>query len=179
MRAHYLPLGSHDTERVRTLCLGDPKKVRWMLLFQFCFPGAPAIYYGDEVGLEGGKDPDSRRAFPWDTRGWDQETYDWVRRLARLRKDLAPLRRGDFVPIPVPAAQGVYAFGRRLGEDALALVVNPSEATRTASIPVDSLGWPEGCDLVDVLKGTHRRVEQKLIRLRLAPLSGVLLRPST
>jgi len=179
MRAHYVPLGSHDTERVRTLCSGDPKKVRCMFLFQFCFPGAPAIYYGDEVGLEGGKDPDSRRAFPWDTRVWDQETYDWVRRLAQLRKDLAPLRRGDFVPIPVPAAQGVVAFGRRLGADALALVVNPSEATRTANIPVDPLGWPEGSDLVDVLKGTHRRVEQKAVRLRLAPLSGVLLRPTS
>jgi cyclomaltodextrinase len=44
MHAHYLTLGSHDTERVRTLCGGDLRKVRLMSLFLFCFPGAPGIY---------------------------------------------------------------------------------------------------------------------------------------
>jgi hypothetical protein len=72
----------------------------------------------------------------------------------------------------------VYAFGRRLGAETLALVLNPSGATRTATIPIEPLRWPEGSDTVDVLKGTHRRVEQGLIRLRLAPLTGVLLRPA-
>lgn len=176
MRSHYVPLGSHDTERMRTLCKGDLRKVRLMFLFQFCFPGAPAIYYGDEIGLEGGKDPDSRRAFPWDSAAWDKDTHDFVRQLASLRRDVAPLRRGDFAPISVPPAQGVYAFARRLGSDTVVLAINPSGATRVARIPVEGLGWPEGADLSDLLKGAHPCVEQGAVRLRLAPLSGALLR---
>ncbi|MEX0787255.1 MAG: glycoside hydrolase family 13 protein, partial [Anaerolineales bacterium] len=68
---HYLPIGSHDTERFRTLCSGESPRVRLAALIQFTFPGAPALYYGDEIGLEGGKDPDSRRAFSWQESTWD------------------------------------------------------------------------------------------------------------
>ena len=63
--AMYNPLGSHDTERVRTL-LGNAEKVKAAFALLFAYPGAPAVYYGDEIGLEGSKDPDNRRAFPWE-----------------------------------------------------------------------------------------------------------------
>lgn len=64
-------LGTHDTERILTLCEGDTHKVELANLFLFTYPGAPSIYYGDEVGLEGGKDPDNRRAFPWVSSQWN------------------------------------------------------------------------------------------------------------
>ncbi len=62
--AHYLPLGSHDTERLRTMCGGDVRHVRLAFAFQFFYPGAPGIYYGDEIGMEGAKDPQSRACLP-------------------------------------------------------------------------------------------------------------------
>lgn len=178
MRAHYVPLGSHDTERIRTLCGGDMQKVRLLLIFQFCFPGAPAVYYGDEIGLEGGKDPDSRRAFPWDRALWDEETRQLVRRLAGLRREIAALRRGDFAALPVALSQGIYAFARTLGHESLAVAVNPFRGTRSTRVPVDSLGWPDGAEVVDALSGKRWGVEQGAVRLRLAPYTGVVLRRS-
>ena len=79
--AQYNLLGSHDTERILTIWEGDTRKVRLGLLFLFAYPGIPCIYYGDEVGLPGGKDPDCRRAFPWDRAEWDEELRGWVQQL--------------------------------------------------------------------------------------------------
>jgi cyclomaltodextrinase len=65
-------LGSHDTPRFRTLARGDTSAYRLATLFQMTYPGAPCIYYGDEIGMEGRHDPACRGAFPWDDRQWDR-----------------------------------------------------------------------------------------------------------
>jgi glycosidase len=75
--AMYVPLGSHDTERLLTKVEGDVNKARLAFLFQFGYPGAPAIYYGDEIGLTGGKDPECRGAFPWDEKHWNNDLRQW------------------------------------------------------------------------------------------------------
>ena len=53
--AMYVTAGTHDTERLLTKVGGDVDKARLAFLFLFAYPGAPAIYYGDEIGLTGGK----------------------------------------------------------------------------------------------------------------------------
>ena len=78
--AMYVPVGSHDTERILTR-MASIEKTKLVYLFQFAFPGAPAIYYGDEIGLSGGKDPDCRGAFLWDEKSWNFE-------LPRLNKSI-------------------------------------------------------------------------------------------
>ncbi|RLD04913.1 MAG: alpha-amylase, partial [Chloroflexi bacterium] len=78
VRAMYIPLGSHDTKRIHRKLGGDLDKIKLSFLFQFAYPGAPAIYYGDEIGLDGDKDPDCRRAFPWDKKDWKGDLRDWV-----------------------------------------------------------------------------------------------------
>jgi len=59
-------LGSHDTARPMTAVKGDVDSLKLMAAVQMTFEGAPCIYYGDEIGMEGGKDPDCRRCYPWD-----------------------------------------------------------------------------------------------------------------
>ena len=87
-------LDSHDTPRIRTLFSRDEASVRMAFLLQASVPGAPCVYYGDEIGLEGANDPDCRRAYPWDESGWDQPTLTFVRSVLRLRHDVAVLRGG-------------------------------------------------------------------------------------
>lgn len=88
-------LGSHDTPRVRTTLLGDGAAVRQAFLIMFALPGAPTIYYGDEVGMEGGHDPQCRGGMPWSApEGWDEEQLRFVRALGRARGEHAALRRG-------------------------------------------------------------------------------------
>ncbi len=107
-RAHLTVIGSHDTARARTLAL-DAAGLRLATLLQFTLPGAPCVYYGDELGLEGGPDPACRAGMPWGE--GDAEQLAWVRALARLRADTAALRRGDYRAIDT-GARWVFGFER-------------------------------------------------------------------
>ena len=77
-------LASHDTARLLTIAGDDVSTVKLATLLLLTFPGAPSIYYGDEVGLPGGIDPDSRRGFP--------APESWNRDILKLHKDLISLR---------------------------------------------------------------------------------------
>lgn len=88
-------LGSHDTPRVATSLGGDESAVRLAFLLMFVLPGAPCIYYGDELGLAGGHDPHNRGAMPWDApETWDEGILGFLKTLTRLRHERAELRRG-------------------------------------------------------------------------------------
>ena len=137
----YVPLDSHDTERFKTLVGGNTDKLKLAFLFQMAFPGAPAIYYGDEIGQEGGKDPDSRRAFPWKEMDWNQDLRSWIKILIAIRKRSPSLRRGDFVPLL--AEDGLYAFARTLGEEKILISLNASGRSRRFELPFTPLGWTE------------------------------------
>jgi len=85
-------LGSHDTPRFVSACGGDRAALRLATLVQMTLPGAPCIYYGDEIGMEGGLDPDNRRAFPADRAAWDAGLRAFVGGAAALRRSTATLR---------------------------------------------------------------------------------------
>lgn len=78
-------LGSHDTPRMRTILGDDPNGVRLATLLQAALPGAPCIYYGDEVGMAGGVDPACRGGFPWDEARWEPGLRESIQAALRLR----------------------------------------------------------------------------------------------
>lgn len=92
----YNLLDSHDTPRFLTLCGGSLKKYRLAAALQMIFPGCPAVYYGDEIGMEGETDPDCRRAMEWDAAKQDVEMSAWYRELIKLRKSSEALQIGNF-----------------------------------------------------------------------------------
>jgi neopullulanase len=73
-------LGSHDTARFLTIARGDTSALKLAYLTMMTYPGAPMLYYGDEIGLEGGRDPDCRRAMLWDHTRWDPDLLGAVTR---------------------------------------------------------------------------------------------------
>ncbi|MEN3010424.1 MAG: glycoside hydrolase family 13 protein [Candidatus Bipolaricaulaceae bacterium] len=101
----YTLLGSHDKPRFLTLSGGDGRRVLLAAAFLLAYPGAPAFYYGDEVGLEGGEDPDCRRCFPWE-RAEGHPLREALRALIALRKARPALRQGSL--------SFLYAQGRAL-----------------------------------------------------------------
>lgn len=138
--AMYNPLGSHDTERLWSMLGGDLRLVKLAFQFQFTFPGAPAIYYGDEVGLEGGKDPECRGAFPWDPAAWKGDLRPWVQSLIAIRKASAPLRRGDYRRLLAEDASGLYAVERTAEGRRVVAVFNFSPQPRVAHLALESAG---------------------------------------
>lgn len=78
-------LDSHDTDRFLTLLRGDRQRLKLALCLLFFFPGMPCVYYGDEIGMTGGYDPDCRKGFIWDETAWDADLRRHVQLLARLK----------------------------------------------------------------------------------------------
>ena len=122
-------LDSHDTARYLASAQNDETALRLATLFQMCYPGAPCIYYGDEIGLGGGKDPDNRRSFPWDQSKWNKPLHNFFKRAIDLRHDFPALRRGSFDQL---VAEGsLYAFGRGSGDEQLVIALNVGQTTAT------------------------------------------------
>jgi glycosidase len=80
-------LDSHDTERFLTNAGGNEAKLKLALCVLFFFAGIPCVYYGTEIGLEGGYDPDSRRCFDWDRSHWKRDVQETVKYLAKLKRE--------------------------------------------------------------------------------------------
>ncbi len=173
--AQYLPLGSHDTPRVRSLLRGDLRKVRLMFFIQFIFPGIPAIYYGDEIGMEGGKDPDNRRAFPWDEARWEHDLRGYVRRLVDFRKKSPALQRGWLEVMQADPDRGTLVLKRGEGRSALLAVINGSDSERRLSINLASTGLGLAGQVEDCLTGRSIPAPDGQVTLDLLPWEGVLL----
>lgn len=131
----YLLLGSHDTERVKTLLNGNAKKLQLAYLLMFAFPGTPAIYYGDEVGMEGGKDPDCRRAFPWNEDEWDHDLRRWIQNLIQIRRETPLLRRGKWTLLEPTQCDGVIRMVREGGGKQLLILANLNSEPCRVAIP--------------------------------------------
>lgn len=119
-------LDSHDTARFLSLT-GSKNALRLATLFQMTYPGAPCIYYGNEIGMEGGKDPDCRRAFPWDESRWDHELRSYFKQCIRLRMENRVLRDGSWKTLYTE--KGVVVFLRTLEEKKAVIILNNSERT--------------------------------------------------
>ncbi|MBN1136045.1 MAG: glycoside hydrolase family 13 protein [Anaerolineae bacterium] len=140
-------LSSHDTPRFKTLARGDDSAYALATLFQMTYPGAPCIYYGDEIGMEGGQDPVCRGGFPWDSSCWEQSLRDYVKQCAALRHAHPALRRGDLTWLF--SGQGVVAYGRRFGSETLLVILNASSQPVMLSVHVAGY-LPDGARLRDV-----------------------------
>ena len=116
-------LGSHDTPRILTE-LGSVESVMQASFLQFTLPGCPSIYYGDEAGLTGGRDPMNRRPYPWGKE--DPALLSFFRELGRLRQD--PALRSDHVDF---FTSGAGRLGFLRGEN-LEIYVNLGDTDWTA-----------------------------------------------
>jgi len=143
-------LDSHDAPRFVSMAGGDRASYRLALTLLAALPGAPCVYYGDEVGLEGGLDPDSRRAYPWDPARQDLELRAFVRAMLRLRhaepalrsSELAMTASGQSIVIRRFGSGPDLVVGLNAGEDAVVLRLadglEPGAEVTFADLP----GWP-------------------------------------
>lgn len=165
-------LGSHDTARIRTLLGDDRRSVELAFLLLLTFPGAPSIYYGDEIGLDGGL-PDrwARKSFPWaDEASWDVALRDLVKRLITLRRTEPALRTGTYQTIA--ATPPSYAFERVHGNRRLIVAVNTDERDDVQTLTDRRvMGEP----LLTVGEPQRVTMEGSDARLHLSARSGVIL----
>jgi alpha-glucosidase len=162
-------LGSHDTPRLRTILGGDLNRVRVAAALLFTYPGVPCVYYGDEIGMEGGGDPDCRRCMPWDEAAWDHDLRGLFQLLARLRRSAPALRWGGFQQLY--AAGDTLAFQREAPEERLIVVARRAD-DGLAALSVRHAGLPDGAELRDLLSGTTTTVAGGMLPLAGLPAVG-------
>ena len=206
-------VGSHDVNRVLIPLDqdGDPTdadysdgkmRQKMLALIQMTMPGAPTIYYGDEVALVGYgeatannaggvyySDPYNRQPFPWDDavgydalpewRKADMTMRDHYSATAAIRHAHPALRTGSFNTLLVDDANETYAYGRRLfgpPDDAAVIGLNFSTSV-TQSLSIDVAGFlPDGTTLTDELNGGSYTVVSGVIIVNdVAPMHGVVL----
>ena len=166
-------LASHDTARLLTIARGDKASVELATLLLLTFPGAPSIYYGDEVGLPGALDPDSRRGFPLESQ-WERDVLDYHKQLIALRHKYAALRTGSY---HILFAEGtVYVFARILGHEEIVVAVNVS--TEPANISFEPANLKSSHDKLLHGKGEFvwkGDAETRHLELTLPGRSGLIL----
>jgi cyclomaltodextrinase len=172
-------LGSHDAPRLRTVLGGDAGRVRIAVLLQATMPGAPCLYYGDEVGLTGGNDPESRGAFPWEEDRWEPGLRDTVRALFRLRNAVPALRDGPLSV--VGTSQLAIAFERGSGVTRFVVVANPGTSTvrltlRFADAPFGHGGHLAPLDLPGLGRVGEAPITDGTASLVVEPLAASILR---
>lgn len=156
----------HTDAGVEPALLAEAKqRLLLALAFQVGFPGAPTVYYGDEVGVGGGDDPYNRATYPWPDEGGqpDVQLRAEFARWLKLRHDHSVLRRGS-LSAPLLLTPHVVAF-RREHEGAQALVLLNNAKTAQPAALAQPGRW------IDALNGA----EVELHSLQLAPLSARIL----
>ena len=130
---------SHDTVRIVTRC-GSKKRAALALALCFCMPGSPCLYYGTEVFLEGGGDPDNRRCMPWQKieSGLYDSDIAVIKALIQLRKTYTALHSTDmrFIYEAPSAAMGRLLHIERRSDDGecLRLIVNASQTAQNVAV---------------------------------------------
>lgn len=124
--AMYNLLGSHDTARFLTETKGEAWRLRLAMAFQMLFPGAPAIYYGDELGMTGENDPGCRGGMAWDAP--DKALHAWQKELIALRKKHPCLRTGAYRVLA--AKDNLFAFQRADQKDCVIAAFNVGDKSQ-------------------------------------------------
>ena len=162
MRSHYpeeirqalfQPLDSHDTERFLWNCSGDIRRLKLAALFQMCFPGAPSIYYGDEIGLNGDNDPDCRRCMEWNPAKQNADVLSFYKKIIRIRKKNPCLRTGNIVPLV--CEKMTYGYLCQSDNQQIYVLINVAEEATEVRLPVLKIA-----EYKDLLTGKSYQAEK-------------------
>jgi neopullulanase len=182
-------LGLHDVERFMHEPGATAEGLMLALTFLLTTRGVPLVYYGDEIGMRGGRDPDNRRTFPGGFPGdgrnafeeagrspEEQVIFSHLRKIARLRAELEPLRRGELVHLA--ATDSTYSFARQTPGSSALIIFNNSPEPEEMIVDIAALCLPDGTTLRDCLDGVaEAQVESGKVKLLLQPRSSMIFAP--
>jgi glycosidase len=169
-------LDNHDSPRLAT-SVPEAKARRLAQVLQFTLPGSPNLYYGTEVGMEGGEDPAMRGPMRWDRVEAGHPDLAWTKQLIAMRRANRALRVGDWRT--AEASGGVIAFERhtdRVGESII-VIANPQLQPADAAVLLTNSKLMDGDNLVDQLSGKTLRAQFSMVHTQVPAQTALVLKP--
>ena len=130
-------LSSHDIPRFLT-CLENVSLYNLAIVFLFTYIGVPCIYYGDEIGMEGGFDPDNRRPMIWNEEKWNRNILEFYKKMINLRNTRIELKYGIFKEIL--DGEEIFAYARLQGSSFTIIILNNNPERKRIELPVWKIG---------------------------------------
>lgn len=125
-------IDSHDTKRFLTECDNKLESMELAIGFQFTYLGVPYIYYGDEIGMNGGDDPDNRKCMIWNKKEQNIELFKYYQRLINIRKENKSLVHGEYKEIT--CKDNIIAFERKYNDEKIIVIINNNKDMKKVDI---------------------------------------------
>jgi glycosidase len=170
---------NHDTMRFMSLEGATMAGAMMHVAFVLSTRGIPQLYAGEEIGMEGGEDPDNRRDFPRDAfkaegrKPKEREMFDWTRSWIKVRREQDALRSGKLIDLFVD--DDTYVFARQLGGETIVVALN-RDRQKSMSVPVAMIGVKDGVVLKSLIGDADSRVENGQVVLLLPRQSAAAWR---
>ncbi len=146
-------LSTHDVPRFKNFAKDSDALNHMGAVALFAWPGVPCIYYGDELGMTGGVDPDNRRGMRWDLNTSENKTLTLYQKLIKARKGSVALQSGEPIPLFADDKKQVSAFARVASADVAIACFNRSNQAQTIELDLSGLKMASTKSLVDVVSG--------------------------
>jgi len=179
MLKSWIYLDNHDTPRLATT-VPDEAARHLAQVLQFTLPGSPNLYYGSELDMPGGEDPEMRAPMRWDLATPDNAALAWMRQLIAMHRQHRALRVGNYRPI---SSNRLFAFERYTDHvaDTVLVIVNPGTEPVTETLMVANSKLMDGTRLVDLLgrtgQGEDIRMWATLLQVTVPAHGFLVLKP--
>ncbi len=122
-------IGSHDTSRFLTECHDNIEKMKLAIVFQFTYIGVPYIYYGDEIGINGGNDPQNRKCMIWDINRQNNNLLNFYKKMIKLRKEYSAFIYGSFKELY--SENNILSYSREYNNEKYIIIINNNDSTKS------------------------------------------------
>ncbi len=160
-------ISNHDLPRIKWILKND-RKLGAALAMLFSYPGIPCVYYGDEIGLTGGEDPDNRRCMEWNEKRWDKNLYESYKKWIKARLSLPALKRGSYQELLTK--DNTLVFVRESKKQRCVCAVNFSAKPKKISVPIWKAGVMKGA--AKTTDGDIKKISRGIFSLTLPAFSG-------
>ncbi len=155
-------LDSHDTTRMFSVVQGNMNKMRAVSALLFTYPGIPSVYYGDEVGVQGMRDPDCRRCMNWNTDTWNHDLFEWYRALIHLRTSAPALIHGGYQLLFT--GKDTLAYMRETADDSIIIAAQRAD-DGVETISLQNTDIPDGAHFTEVMSGKTQTVINRALNV--------------
>lgn len=150
---------SHDTSRILYECGQNKDKLKMAVFFQMTSAGIPMIFYGDEVGITGGDEPDCRRTINF--KSIDESLLNFYKKMIKIRKENKAIRSGEFKTVYV--SENVYAYSRYTEDQEIICIFNNGEEQERVFLNVD------GCEYQNLMDNQKYQAKDGVLTFKTNP----------